>query len=212
MPDEDSLSVNSLFVEPPREHKSFSLVSEIGIPVTSWVESFSNNNYFFLLLQRKRKKEQDDNTSTHSLYLGDDEGPSKRKKRLGRVASLANIFSSPGKPLQNAKQALKKSISGMLHPSVKEQAPPKEERQHSPTPSVVSIPSSPALLRTRGSIVSLSRLSVSSFTSFVETIQHITCCSFLVLTIGFLQSYSLSPTSSNTNQTQNHPLVEWNMG
>lgn len=27
MPDEDSLSVNSLFVEPPKQHKSFSLVS-----------------------------------------------------------------------------------------------------------------------------------------------------------------------------------------
>ncbi|XP_046636692.1 rho guanine nucleotide exchange factor 3-like [Daphnia pulicaria] len=135
MPDEDSLSVNSLFVEPPKQHKSFSL--------------------------RKRKKDQEDSVSTHSLNLGDDEGPSKRKKRLGRVASLANIFTSSGKPLQNAKQALKKSISGMLHPSVKEPAPP-QESQHSPTPSVVSIPSSPALLRTRGSIVSLSRLSGSS--------------------------------------------------
>jgi hypothetical protein len=110
-------------------------------------------------MKRKRKKDQEDSVSTHSLNLGDDEGPSKRKKRLGRVASLANIFTSSGKPLQNAKQALKKSISGMLHPSVKEPAPP-QESQHSPTPSVVSIPSSPALLRTRGSIVSLSRLSV----------------------------------------------------
>lgn len=92
-----------------------------------------------------------------------DEGPSKRKKRLGRVASLANIFTSPGKPLHNAKQALKKSISGMLHPATKELATPQEDQQ-SPTPSVTSIPSSPALLRTRGSIVSLSRLSVRILT------------------------------------------------
>ena len=111
-------------------------------------------------MKRKRKKDQEDSVSTHSLNLGDDEGPSKRKKRLGRVASLANIFTSSGKPLQNAKQALKKSISGMLHPSIKEPAAPPQESHHSPTPSVASIPSSPALLRTRGSIVSLSRLSV----------------------------------------------------
>jgi len=133
---EDSISVNSLFVEPPKQHKSFSL--------------------------RKRKKEQDDNISTHSFYLGEDEGPSKRKKRLGKVASLANLFSSPMKPLQNARQSLKKSISGMLNiSSIKEQTPVPQQ-EHSPTPSVCSIPSSPAILRTRGSIVSLSRLSGSA--------------------------------------------------
>jgi len=83
------------------------------------------------------------------------------------MASLANLFTSPGKPLmQNARQALKKSISGMLHhPSItsaKEPTTPQEESAPSPTPSACSIPSSPAVLRTRGSIVSLSRLSVSS--------------------------------------------------
>lgn len=159
-------------------------------------------------MKRKRKKDQEDSVSTHSLNLGDDEGPSKCKKRLGRVASLANIFTSSGKPLQNAKQALKKSISGMLHPSVKEPAPP-QESQHSPTPSVVSIPSSPALLRTRGSIVSLSRLSVRRCI-FNWLISHTIL--FFFLYPGFLQSYTLSPTSSDPNKTQNYTLVEWNMG
>lgn len=112
--------------------------------------------------QRKRKKDNEDSLSTHSLNIGEeDEGPSKRKKRLGKVASLANLFSSPAKPLQNAKQALKKSISGMLHPAPKEQANSQEENT-SPTNSIKSIPSSPAILRTRGSLASLSRLSVST--------------------------------------------------
>lgn len=156
-----------------------------------------------LILQRKRKKEED-NVSTHSLNISeDDEGPSKRKKRLGRVASLANIFSSPGKPLQNAKQALKKSISGMLHPAAKEQAPPQDDH-HSPTPSVISIPSSPAFLRTRGSIVSLSRLSVRLITSSI-----LNCFSHtLLLNIGFIKSYSLSSSSPNTNQTQDYSSLE----
>jgi len=122
---EDSISVNSLFVEPPKQHKSFSL--------------------------RKRKKEQDnDNISTHSFYLGDDEGPSKRKKRLGKVASLANLLSSPMRPLQNAKQSLKKSISGMLNtsaPKNNKEPTATPQQEHSPTPSVCSIPSSPANLK-----------------------------------------------------------------
>jgi len=137
---EDSISVNSLFVEPPKQHKSFSL--------------------------RKRKKEQDNDTiSTRSFYLGDDEGPSKRKKRLGKVASLANLFTSPMRPLQSAKQSLKKSISGMLNTSAQKdmkEPPAPAQREHSPTPSICSMPSSPAILRTRGSIVSLSRLSGSA--------------------------------------------------
>ena len=113
-----------------------------------------------LHLQRKRKKEQEDTLSSHSMCVGEDEGPSKRKKRLGRVASLANIFaSSPiSKPLQNAKQALKKSISGMLHPANEVQGTPLQEQ--SPTPSLLSVPSSP-LLRSHKSIMSLNRLSVS---------------------------------------------------
>lgn len=144
--------------------------------------------------QRKRKKDQEDSLSTHSLNLGEqDEGPSKRKKRLGRVASLANIFTSPGKPLHNAKQALKKSISGMLHPASKEQGALQED-QHSPTPSVVSIPSSPALLRTRGSIVSLSRLSV-----MIVVIIFIPSSLILFYKPGFFKSNSLSATRSYSN-------------
>lgn len=118
-------------------------------------------------LQRKRKKDQDDSSiSSHSIFSAseeEDDGPSKRKKRLGKMASLANLFASgTGDTLHNAKKALKKSISGMLNPAgQKEASTPSQENGHSPTPSVTSIPSSPALLRTRGSIVSLSRLSVS---------------------------------------------------
>lgn len=105
--------------------------------------------------QRKRKKDQDDDVSTHSLFIGDDDAP--KKKKLGRVASLANIFTSPSGRMHSAKRALKKSISGMLHPAVNKDDHP----ETSPTPSTVSVPSSPAVSRTRGSIVSLTRLSVS---------------------------------------------------
>ncbi len=128
--------------------------------------------------QRKRKKDQEDSLSTHSTLSscgeGEDDGPSKRKKRLGKVASLANLFAgSPGSGassmMHNARQAIKRSISGMLHPAIplKETAIPVQQNNQdnsgdkSPTlSSSGSVPSSPALMRTRGSIVSLSRLSV----------------------------------------------------
>jgi hypothetical protein len=132
--------------------------------------------------QRKRKKDQDqDSLSTHSTLSscgeGEDDGPSKRKKRLGKVASLANLFagspgSGAGSIMHNARQAIKRSISGMLHPAMplKETAVPVQQNNQdnagdkSPTlSSSGSVPSSPALMRTRGSIVSLSRLSVIFF-------------------------------------------------
>lgn len=179
MPDEDSLSVNSLFVEPPKQHKSFSLVSFTAVFDEFFSEPFIHEYVWFFAEQRKRKKDNDDSLSTHSTVSSsgelEDDGPSKRKKRLGKVASLANLFAgSPGSGggmMHNARQALKKSISGMLHPmNSKEAVVPATPQQHqesgdkSPTlSSAGSVPSSPALLRTRGSIVSLSRLSVSNF-------------------------------------------------
>ena len=92
--------------------------------------------------------------------MGDDEGPSKRKKGLSKVASLANLFSSPiSRPLQSARQALKKSISGMLHPApvVHAGSTPNREQFASPSPAG---PNSPLLLRSHKSILSLNRLTV----------------------------------------------------
>ena len=58
----------------------------------------------------------------------------------------------------------------MLNPPLKDHSLT-QSRENSPTPSDISIPSSPAVLRTRSSIVSLNRLSVSStakqFTVFI---------------------------------------------
>lgn len=98
--------------------------------------------------------------------MGDDV---PKKKRLGKVASLANLLSSSpiSKPLQNAKQAFKRSISGMLHPvpappstptATHDQCAPLNER--SPTPSTSSIPNSPSLNQNKKNLISMSRSSV----------------------------------------------------
>ena len=93
----------------------------------------------------------DELATTHALFTvgaDDEDVPNKRKKRLSKVASLANMLASPIRPLQNARQALKRSISGMLNHGTPDagrsasqhiqDSPPLEEMPRSPMPTPVN--------------------------------------------------------------------------